>query len=508
MTSGGAETGNSIASRLESRRFRATLSAVGSAGVLGAVGLGVSHTPSTVLLLAALSLGALAAVGAPGLWLGFVIVFATNIFGFSHASALPGLSMAGFGRLSAGDAVLGMAVVHAVALLAMGKTVRIHSLVTLPMGMLILLIAVEVTRNLLTGLSPHALFNGLRHVAYFVLFFVALAVVRRRRDFKQLVWALIVFASVTGAVSVYQFIFRVSLPGSTLNYVDTLGIFRVYQTGDALMEFAFLLSLALLLVGAREWKLGLWLAMLFAAGGFLVSFARSTWAGILLGSTVVILMSGHGSAKRILAYLLPFLAAATIMANTAVRLGGVGGLGVLQSRFASGIVDVQEGTGTFARRLGILAVKWQGVSEDSPLLGRGFDWPNYFTEMEAGNEFIQFSPLVPSGDSGIASVFVIFGYTGFAVFVWLFVAVFCEGKVILRNKLDVFERGVAIAVVAFSVESIWILFFSGRLTRPPEVAVLALAWALLVLCRRGASAPVEKPRGRLRALGTHCAESA
>lgn len=415
----------------------------------------------------------------PALGISIVVLFATNVFGTLHGNRMPGVPVPGAGRVNLADVLLLVSVLFVSLRILAQRRLPATPGFAVPILGLLVLIALQVGRGLAEGVAPNDLFQALRQVAYYVLFVVVAVACTRERQLYALTWGLIVIGAGTGVSSVLQFSMGQAFSGAALTFARDIDAMRVYQAGDVALEFALFATIGLIAMEWPKWKWPLLMALVLCSGGLLVSFARSAWGGALLGSALMVALLRSRMRRGAVRGM--FLAGAVLLLVFFVAsAGGRLTADQVSTRLASGLEDLRTGAGSMGVRLAIMSVKWAGVSEQSPLIGQGFHWPGYREDIAAGNLYVQANPLAPSGDNGIASLFVIFGYTGLVLFCVIVALVVWHGvRLLRRNTLTPRVHAVVASVVAFNLESVGIAFFSGRYHRAPEVALVAVSWGLL-----------------------------
>lgn len=414
------------------------------------------------------------------LWLTILIVFSTNIFGIFSGISLPHVSMPGLGTLHISDILLILATIFAAYRRYLFRTNTEHfTPLSRPLFILLILVVLEALCNLAGGLDIHPLLNGLRTVAYYLLFFIVMSEIRKPEQLRQFLVGLLLVALITSAVSYVQVLFGISLSGSKVGMMSNFGLYRSYQAGGCLINSAFLVLLAILYSGIAKglrWTIIGWLAVIVLLGAIIVTFARSTWGTILVAVMLVVLLSRRFALKPFLIGVF-FLLVLFFSFNQVFESFAGKGFDVLTIRAKTGVEDFRARSGSFGNRLDFIALKWKAISQESPIIGRGFDWGSKYLN-------VNWNPYSRTADSGLASLFVTFGYSGIVLFIWIFATVFQQTFVLIRKIKPCLERSLVIGIAAFNVQLLMESFFGDRYTWPPAVAILATSWAVVALIGR------------------------
>jgi hypothetical protein len=434
----------------------------------------------TILVAASLAAAFLRSSKRIWLWLTVLIIFSINAFGIFSGMALPRISLPGLGTMYISDLLLILATLLAAHHRYSRRTNAGHSTTFgKPLLALLVLVVLEVVQNIAGGLDVHFLLRGLRNVAYYLLFFIVVTEVKRPGQLRQFLSGLLAAALITSVVSYTQFLFGLTLPGSKVEFMGEFKLYRTYQAGWCLINSSFLVLLAVLFAGAtgglRRTIPG-WFGAMMLLGAIIVSFARSTWGSMLVAISIIVLLNRRFVWKGLLVAV-PFLLLFLFLSDRFFESLGGEGLEVLTLKSRSGIEDFWNRSGSFGNRLDFVALKWTTISRESPLLGRGFDRGSWYLSAN-------WNPYSPTADSGIASLFVVFGYSGIILFVWIFVTVFRRAFGLMRKMRPCLEKAVVLGIAAFNVQLLIESFFGDRFTWPPAVAVLATSWAVLELIGR------------------------
>lgn len=417
------------------------------------------------------------------LWLTILMIFSNDVFGIFSGMALPHISLPGLGTMYISDLLLVVAALHAVYRLLSTRNGKGRiTPIGRPLLALVVLVGFEAVRNLIGGLDIHTLLNGLRPVAYYLLFLIVLTEIQKPEQLRRFLLGLLVVAIISSIVSYMQFLFGVTLPGSKVEVLSGAGLYRIYPAGWCLINSSFLVLLAVLLSGATK---GLrsttgWLVAIILLGAITVTFARSTWGTMLIAITVLVFLSRRYAWRRFpiaIAFVVLFI----FVGNKVFQSVAGVGLNVLVQRAGSGIEDFWGRSGTFGARLNFITFKWAAITKYNPLFGRGFD----LVRMSgAENWRVNWTPFAQSADNGIVNIFLIFGYLGIGLFSWIFVAVFRRAVELIRKLNPCLDRALVIGIMAFNFQLLLESFFGDRFTWYPAVAVLATSWAVLELIGR------------------------
>jgi hypothetical protein len=419
------------------------------------------------------------------LWVVILIVFSIGIFGIYDGISAPSISLPGLGLLYVSDALLLIAAIASLRRLFTPRHMKVfrQARITIPLAVLFILIALEIVRNLGSGLDLHDIFTGLRHVAYYLVFLIVVSEIYTRRVYKLFLLSATIIALITAALTCFQFFTGLSLPGSKVEISEALGIARVYQMGEAFVTLVALLLFASAFSERRLWK---WFVSSALFISLVVSFARSSWVALGFALLLVVILSSKAIFKhpsRSLAYM--FIAGLVVYVGLSWMFAKSWGenVGLILIRTDSGIADFLNGSGTYGARLNAFALKWDAVSQNSPLLGRGFDWGGFRSDVVAGNYAVNSNPYAPTPDNGIVSIFVIFGYSGILLFIWIFAAFFVDAVTLFRNPIYSSDRAIIVGLIAFNARTLAVCFFTSSFSNYPEVTVLALSWGLLAIIK-------------------------
>ncbi|RJQ56731.1 MAG: hypothetical protein C4521_00030 [Actinobacteria bacterium] len=285
----------------------------------------------------------------------------------------------------------------------------------LPKAVLLVIAAVGmelVFTPLRYGQSVPDTMSVARGFAYYALFFPVAAEMASRERRRVLVALVIACGVLFAMLYELQFIVGGSYKvfggeiRTLMEHVGPITVPRVYVLGNLLSVLAFFLILARLFKPKTGRRVVLWIALGVSCGGFLLTFSRMLWLGVIAGAAVMFVYDRRiGLSRGVLRASLT--AAAVAVASTFLAPGAAD---VLRERVLSVVVELSQGSGSYGYRL-VEATSRLRIIAENILVGVGFVSEEQRALASAG---ALTSLRMP--DSGLVTLLVYFGILGL---VWL-----------------------------------------------------------------------------------------
>ncbi|KKW45214.1 MAG: hypothetical protein UY95_C0004G0016 [Parcubacteria group bacterium GW2011_GWA2_56_7] len=417
--------------------------------------------------------------------LAFVLVFA-ELFGFSHGR-LFGSEL--FGVLVTGRMAIfiGVLLAWVAMVLFANKSARIPY--TFLYGLILLFVALSI--GVFIGVGNNTLshvFDDLNGYLYLLYALPILTVPWTRDDHRTILQALFGSALWMGILSLVLLYLFSHLGGEASSALYTLlrdarigeftfmdaGYWRIFLQSQIVLVVTLVMSRTAMIEDSTRWFDGrsfLWLTLLFS--GFIVSFSRSFWLGLVCGAIAVVVMTIRSKKLRpalrnVPTIALAFVASLVLLAAVSILpwpLASNAGFGGVRSR-ATDLSDV-----AVSSRWNLLPVMSEAILE-APILGHGFGKQLTFVTDDP-----RARAIAPDGtwttykfEWGWLDLWVKMGFLGVASFLWMFWAL--AHGVAKRQGLPWWLRTSMIAVL---VAVFFIHGFSPYLNHPLGLGVLLFA---------------------------------
>lgn len=299
--------------------------------------------------------------------------------------------------------------------------------------------------NFITGFPIQNILNGFRGVAYFFYIVPVINIVRTSQELKIFFQISLFYILLSSLMIILGFFHIIKLEGiysATLTDIFGYGnVVRYYPAAEYFIDFfVYVLFAVFLLKVAKVDKIYYSISLITIIFGVIITFTRSTYILTLLAFIVIsfsIKKSMKGAAINLISLIVIFYFF-TFFSSTDVY-GGI-------IRLVLGGQETIRGQGNIVARAEILAIKFNTILNDSPIIGRGFDWGLY-----SRFQNIDFNPIGRSNHNGYASLFVIGGFLGIFLFIYNLIRVHLKGIELFKIIKDDFMKALLIGALVYNI---------------------------------------------------------
>ncbi len=401
------------------------------------------------------------------------LVFTTNALGLSSLAYLPRFVLGPLGSIDLADvSFLLVLLLLFVRRNDLGET-KFNTLDKLILFLLIFVVFQSI-RALVSGITIRNLFNTLRYVEWYLLYFAYLAVLRKRKQLDSLMNGLYFIALMGGLVAYFQFFTGYGFSGNlfVLSTGRTWLLPRVYVVTSEVTTFIGGVTLILFFVArglSKVKRIFLIFLSLVCWGIPIITGSR----GFMLLTTVSLILYFlfiMKISKRKLKTIIVSAILVLIFVNIGdqiVQKAGGGGFNIVTQRMMYGVREIKSGGGTLENRFYIFGRMLQTTEGMENIVGKGLGW--------RGTGDVYWGP----SDIGIGSIFTVFGAIGWVLFSILIVVTMRMAFQVIRISKDPLLVAIAITVLISSLIRPIQNLTSNQFVVAFNVSQIAASWAIL-----------------------------
>lgn len=407
----------------------------------------------------------------PAWALTILTIVGINVFGTLQYADLPSLSLGGLGALYAPDFLL---LCYLGIMLLKSGWISTRYSISRPLMALLLLTVFEGVLSFVEGTNLNLVANGLRHTAYFLLYFLTISSIKTENEMIQLMKLMLIVGIITAGVTYYQATTgKLLRTEADLLYSPEFNLYQSINLGMVLMMCTFLglLSLVIAKKIAAKYRLLINLILVWIGGAIFLILSRGIWISMLLAIGIILILN----ISRILI---------SIVVLSLITVLFIVGFPVIERMSESSSLSYivthrfsQKLDSSYQERTDMMSRSLEHLIDNPSLFGYGFT-----RIFETKASF--FDPTVVSYHNLLGDLAARYGFSGFIVFGWLFFAVFRQIISLLRNLPDSWQKALVLGLLAFNIQQIILSFSSNNFFTIWGIVIYAVSWAVPDLINR------------------------
>lgn len=403
-----------------------------------------------------------------------------NFFGIYTAMSIPHIKLPGMGTFHLRDLLLIITFLVSVYSWSGLKNLESKTGIGTLLVILLIITAFEIAMSLFFyGVTIHMVMRGLRQVAYFLMFFCVVTLIRNRKQFDRVFTGLYCIAGITSLIGIFQALFGISFSASRAEAMYGLDYYRVYQHGMILQVFCLIIFASELLSQKIDCIKNLFLKtllLILMIFGVVVVFYRSVLFNTLL--VIFLLLSIHlrKNLKQLLVLLIVGFFLAFFTNHLFMSTGKSSILKTAKIRMSSGLDDLYTDGGTFRDRYNFMVKKMNYVWSRNFLTGIGFSG---IRDYNISDKQVHHLPDSLTADNSIANIFILYGLSGLVWLSCLMVTVFTTSIKLMRRINHTTDRARLWGILAFNIFIVLQCFFTDLFNRPSNLTIIAASWGFI-----------------------------
>jgi hypothetical protein len=427
------------------------------------------------------------------LWL--LLIFSIEVFSIWGGANVPQLPIPGLGTLHIKDIILIYMLLTSILIGTSKSYPKQKILFEIPLIILLIIGVINALIDIIEGHELHYILRGVRYVIYYFAYYITLKHIKSKELLYRFLYGIVVISLISSIIVYLQFSFGWSLSGGKVNYMDSYGFFRVFNSSGAVTSGCLLVLLSIGLSGnvkSRQWRVLLWASFVILLGSQIIIFSRSRWIYVLLGIVLVILFQRKHLLRKLSFIILISITLYFTVGSSITSFSGNSHTSLWRAivlRSNVGLDNILYRDGSFDIRLSSLSLRTNTVFNSNPLIGIGFESANYVDiSSYSGNKIalkLHESPNALVPDISWANIILLFGMLGVISFIWLFISLLRYSYRLYNNLPQCLEKSITLGIIALNITTIMSSFFSSSaLTGPSGVTFLSMSWAVVVLIDR------------------------